>query len=135
MLAIAACAGALLSASAAGATGNSADQCAALDYLLAQARTEFPALKHSKMDPQRCSLIRREYRCQWAFPGDRFDAAKEQGVRLTECIAAAHGAEPLKTGRDEAAFQLNPETSVYVRGPEMVSGEWTLTLRIVSTAD
>lgn len=129
------CAVALLAATAAQAADNSADPCAAIDYLLAQARTEFPALRHSKMDAQRCSLVRREYKCEWGFPGDRFDAAKQQGSRLTQCIAAARGAQPIKAKGDEAAFQLNPETSVYVAGPEMDSGEWMLRLRIVSTAD
>lgn len=129
------CAAGLLIGTAAQAADNPADPCAAIDYVLAQARTEFPALRHSQMDAQHCSLVRQEYKCEWGFPGDRFDAAKLQGAKLTQCVAAAHGAQPLKAKGDEAAFTLNPETSVYVRGPEMDSGEWMLSLRIVSTAD
>lgn len=119
----------------AAAAQDSADSCGALNYMLAQAKTEFPALKNSKVNAGQCSLVRREFRCQWGFPSDRFDAAKQQGARLMQCIAAQRGATALKPQRDEAGFQLNPDTTVHLRGPVLDSGEWMLTLRIDTTAD
>ena len=133
ILALLTCAGALLMATAAQAAQSSTDQCSVIDYMLAQARTDFPALQRSKIGGG-CSAVRQEYKCAWGFPGDRYDAAKQQAARLTQCIAATHGVQPLKSKRDEAGFQLNPETSVYVLGPFMDSGDWLLTLKIVSTA-
>ena len=127
-------AGALLGTTAANAAQTSNDQCAVLDYMLAQARTEFSSLQRSKLGGG-CSAVRHEYKCSWGFPGDRYDAAKEQAARLTQCITATHGVQPLTPKRDERGFQLNPETSAYVLGPFMDSGDWILTLRIVSTAD
>lgn len=128
-------ANALLSASAGNSAVSVTDRCGALNYLLAQARTEFPALSHSKLESGRCSMAKRQFTCEWGFPGDRFDAAKEQASTLTQCIAAQRDAKPLVSKRDEAGFQINPETSAFVRGPEMDSGDWTLTLRILTTAD
>jgi hypothetical protein len=125
----------LVAGAAAGAAQPATDQCATINYLLAQARTEFPALKHAKLNARSCTMAKREFRCEWGFPGDRFDAAKQQSSRLTLCIAAEPRATPLKAKGGEVGFQLNSETSAYVRGPEMDSGDWTLTLRIVSTAD
>jgi hypothetical protein len=135
ILGCAAVAGALLSASAGHAAVSVSDGCAALNYLLAQARTEFPALRHSKLESGHCSMAKQQFTCEWGFPGDRFDAAKEQASRLTQCIAAQRDVKPLGGKRDEAGFQINPETSAFVRGPEMDSGDWTLTLRILTTAD
>jgi hypothetical protein len=112
-----------------------ADECAAMNYLLAQARTEFPALERTRFDRAKCSLVRQEFRCEWGFPGDMFTAAEEQGARLKRCAAGHAGATQSTEKRGETAFQINPETSVYLRGPEMRSGEWTIRLRIVSTAD
>ena len=132
-LALVTSAAALLSATAANAAQSASDQCSVLDYMLAQARTEFSSLQRSKLGGG-CSAVRQEYKCSWGFPGDRYDAAKEQAARLTQCITAMHGVQPLKAKRDEAGFQLNPETSAYVLGPFMDSGDWILTLRIVSTA-
>jgi hypothetical protein len=125
----------LLSASAGDGAVGTSDSCAALNYLLAQARTEFPALGHSKLESGHCSMAKRQFTCQWEFPGDRFDAATEQASTLTRCIAAQRDAKPLGNKRDEAGFQINPETSAFVRGPEMESGEWILTLRILTIAD
>jgi hypothetical protein len=112
-----------------------ADQCAALNYLLAQARTDFPALSDTKFSGGSCSMARQQFKCRWGFPGDRFTAAKTQGERLADCTAAQPGAKPLGEKRGEVGYQVNPETSVYLRGPTMDSGEWALMLRIVTTAD
>lgn len=78
---------------------------------------------------------KQQFRCEWRFPGDRFDAATEQASTLTRCIAAQRDAKPLGSKHDETGFQINPETSAFVRGPEMDSGEWVLTLRLMTTAD
>lgn len=128
-------AGALLGSSAGTSEVSPSDRCSAVNYLLAQARTEFPALSHSKLESGHCSMAKQQFKCEWGFPGDRFDAAKEQAAKLTQCIAAQRDAKPLGRKRDEAGFQINPETSAFVRGPEMDSGDWTLTLRILTTAD
>ena len=112
-----------------------AEECAAMNYLLAQARTEFPALKRTRFDRAKCSLVRQEFRCEWGFTGDMFTAAEEQGARLKRCAAGQPGARESGEKRGETEFQINPETSVYLRGPEMRSGEWTLRLRIVSSAE
>ena len=125
---------ALLLSSPAAAADEPADRCAALNYLLAQARTDFPALKQSKFNAGRCSMVRQQFKCQWAFSGDRFGEAKEQAARLTEC-AAQSGATSIEAKRGEVGYQVNPETSLFIRGPEIQSGDWTLTLRIASTAD
>ena len=126
---------ALVFAAPAAAASDSADKCAALNYLFAQARTEFPELASAKLSPGTCSLARQEFECRWGFAGDRYIAAEEQASRLTDCAAAASHSKPIKGKRGETAYQLNPETSVFIRGPEMDSGDWALTLRIVSTAD
>ena len=125
---------ALLLASPAGAADQPSDRCTALNYLLAQARSDFPALKQAKFNAARCSMVRQQFKCQWAFPGDGFAAANDQASRLTEC-AAQSGAKPIDAKRGEKAFELNPETSLFIRGPEIESGDWTLTLRIATTAD
>ena len=117
------------------AAEGTADKCAAMNYLLAQARTDFPDLAHYKMKPGRCALLRDEFKCEWAFTGDRYTAAKEQAAQLVECTASQRGAKPIEGKRDESRYQLNPETSVSIRGPQMDSGDWKLTLKIVSTAD
>ena len=126
--------GALLLAAPASALGEPADRCAALNYLLAQARSDFPALKQARLNAGRCSMVRQQFKCQWAFPGDGFAAASDQASRLTDC-AAQSGAKPIEAKRGEKGFQLNPETSLFIRGPEIESGDWTLTLRIATTAD
>jgi hypothetical protein len=131
-LAIAAC---LLAGAPAGAADTAPDQCAAMNYLLAQARTEFPELARTKLNAGRCTMAGRQFKCEWGFPGDRFDAAKQQASVLIGCTAANKGATPLEGRRGEARFQLNPETSVSISGPQMDSGDWKLTLRISSTAD
>jgi hypothetical protein len=127
--------GAVLIGTPAIAADAANDKCAALNYLFAQARTEFPELARARLSPGVCSMMRQEFKCRWGFAGDRFVSAQEQASRLTECAAAASGAEPIKGKKGEVAYQLNPETSVFIRGPEMDAGEWALTLRITSTAD
>jgi len=125
----------LLAGAPAGAADTAPDRCAAMNYLLAQARTEFPKLARTKLNAGRCTMARQQFKCEWGFPGDRFDAANQQASALIECTASQKGVTPLESRRDEARFQLNPETSVSIRGPEMDSGDWKLTLRIQSTAD
>lgn len=111
------------------------DKCGALNYLFAQARTEFPELARAKLNAGVCSLVRQEFKCRWGFAGDRFVSAQEQASRLKQCAAAASRAEPVKAKRGEVEYQLNPETSVFIGGPQMDAGDWALTLRIVTTAD
>lgn len=117
------------------AAGTAQDQCGAMNHLLAQARSEFPELANKKLNPARCTMAKQEFKCVWGFSSDRFIAATEQAARLAECTAAQPGAKPLDGKRGEVRVQLNPETSVSIRGPEANSGDWKLTLRIVSTAD
>jgi hypothetical protein len=125
-----------LQIAAPGAAAASADEkCAALDYLFAEARTEFPQLARAKLAPGVCSITSHEFKCRWGFSGDRFQSAKDQASRLSDCAAAASGAEAIKGKRGEMAYRLNPETAVFIRGPEMDSGEWALTLRIVTSSD
>jgi hypothetical protein len=126
---------ALLLAAPADAAGTAPDQCAAMNYLLAQARSEFPELAKTKLNPARCTMAKQEFKCVWGFSSDRFVAATEQASRLAECTAAQPGAQPLEGKRGEVRVQLNPETSVSIRGPEANSGDWKLTLRIISTAE
>jgi hypothetical protein len=127
--------GALLIGTPAAAADTATDKCAALNYLFAQARTEFPELAHAKLAPGTCSLVRQEFKCRWGFAGDRYVAAQEQASRLNQCAAAASRAAAVKAKGGEVAYQLNPETSVFIQGPQMDAGEWALTLRIVSSAD
>lgn len=125
---------ALVLAAPAEAADEPADRCVALNYLLAQARTDFPALKQAKFNAARCSMVRQQFKCQWAFPGDGFAAANDQASRLMDCTVQS-GAKPIDAKRGEKGFQLNPETTMFIRGPEIESGDWTLTLRIATTAD
>lgn len=127
--------GSLLLAAPANAAGTARDECAAMDYLLAQARTEFPKLAHKRLNFGRCSLVKQEFKCAWGFSSDRFGDAQDEAAKLAECTAAQPGAKPLKGKRGETRFQINPETSVSIRGPEPNQGNWKLTVLIVSTAE
>lgn len=131
---VAAVASVLLAAPAFAAPA-AADDCAALNYLLAQARTDFPALRGVEFNRAKCSLVRQEFKCEWGFPGNMFATAEEQAERLVACTTAQPGAHALGKKRGELAFELNPETSAFIRGPEMRSGDWKLRLRVVSTAE
>ena len=118
-----------------GAPAVAQDQCAAMNYLLAQARSEFPELANKKLNPARCTMAKQEFKCVWGFSSDKFVDATELAARLAECTVAQPGAQPLDGKRGEVRVQLNPETSVSIRGPESSSGDWKLTLRIISTAE
>jgi hypothetical protein len=114
---------------------NTGDRCAALNYMFAKARSNFPELAREDFSPGHCSLGRQQFKCRWGFPADRFASAQDQASRLTDCTAAASGAEPVKGKGGEMAYRLDPATSVFIRGPQMDSGEWAITLRIVSSDD
>lgn len=114
---------------------GSSDRCAALDYLYAQARTEFPALADKRLDSGTCKLVEQEFTCAWVFPTYGFAAAEEQADKMAQCTAALAGVQKLKNERGKARFQLNPETIVAIGRPEPADGNWRLTLSIVTTAD
>ena len=113
----------------------SSSACAPLDNLYLEARGDFPALKQRSFPGAKCSYGKRQFKCDWSFPADTFAAAEAQAARLEQCTAAQPRVEPLPGGRDEAAFQINPETSVLIRGPMLDSGSWKLRLQITTTAD
>lgn len=126
---------ALLLGAPAGAASPVQDECAAMDYLLAQARTEFPKLAQKQLNFGRCSLVKQEFKCAWGFSSDRFAEAQDEAAKLAQCTAAQPGVKPLKGKRGETRFEINPETSVSIRGPEPNYGNWKLTVVIVSTAE
>ncbi len=127
-------AGLCLAAPAAAASA-APDECAALNHLFRLGRSEFPQLAHEDLSPGRCSLRSQQFKCRWGFAGDRFASAQEQASRLARCTAAEPHARQIKGKGGETAYQLNPETSVFIRGPEMDSGEWAITLKIVTSAN
>lgn len=124
----------LASASAAPAVTPS-DDCAVLDELLSKARTDFTALKWKRFGGAHCAYEEHEFNCEWTFSTDRYGDAETQIERLERCTAAQPDAEPLTATRDEATFQIDPETSVVIRGPDPDSGYWKLKLKILTTAD
>ena len=119
-------------ASAAPAARPDAD-CAVLDLAYREARTDFPALKSKGFGGARCFYSKREYRCAWTFSTDRYGDAEGQVERLNRCTAAQPGAAPLAAPRRESAFQINPETAVFIRGPDADSGHWKIQLKITTT--
>lgn len=123
-----------VSTSAGGAPAIGGD-CAALDQLLRQAGTEFPALRQKSFERAKCSQRRTTFNCEWSFPGDTYAAAETQAARLTRCTAAQPNARPLWAKHDEAGFQINPETAVLIEGPELDSGSWKIRLQITNTSD
>lgn len=125
----------VLLASPVAAAGTNEQKCAALEHLFSVGRTEFPQLARENLRPGTCSLVRDQFKCRWGFAADKFASAQEQASRLTECTAAVPTAERIKSKHGETGYQLDSDTSVFVRGPEMDSGEWAITLRIVSSAD
>lgn len=127
--------GSLLLVVPANAAGPARDECAAMNYLLAQARTDFPKLADKRLDFGRCSLVKQEFKCAWGFSTDRFADAQDQAAKLAKCTAAYPGVKPLKGKRGETRFQIDPETAVSIRGPEPNDGNWMLTVLIVSTAE
>lgn len=109
--------------------------CAVLDQLLADAKTDFPSLKSKGFGGARCSYRSQEYKCAFYFSTDRFAEAETQKDRLERCTAALPHTQKLSSKRDQAGFQINPETSVFIRGPDPASGYWTIELKINTTAD
>ena len=120
--------------SAGAAPGASAD-CAVLDLALREARTDFRALKRKAFGAARCFYSSREYKCVWAISTDRYGDAEGQVERLNRCTAAQPGAARLQAKRGETAFQLNPETAVFIRGPDGDAGYWKIQLKITTTED
>ena len=127
--------GSLLLAGPASASGTPVGECAAMDYILAQARTEFPSLAQKRLNSGRCSLVKQEFKCAWGFSSDRFVDAQDEAAKLSRCAAGQPGAKPLKGKRGEVGYQINPETSVFIGRPAADDGNWKLSVRIVSTAD
>lgn len=125
----------LLAGTSSAASAARASDCAALDQVMRDARTDFQALKRKDFEAARCSLRNREFKCAWSFPADTYAAAETQAARLARCTASQPGISQLAASRDEALFQLNPETTVAILGPELDSGSWTIRLRITTTAD
>jgi hypothetical protein len=119
----------------AAASADATDQCAALDYLFAQARTEFPALSNKHLDFGTCKLTKHAFTCAWVFPTYGFAAAEDQADKLTQCTAAVAGVQKLKDEHGKARFQLNPETIVAIGRPQPADGNWRLTLQIITAAD
>ncbi len=113
---------------------DSSGECAVLDQILREARTDFAALK-GKHFGARCFYAKHEFKCEWSFSTDKYGEAETQLERLERCTAAQPHAEPLTAKRGEAAFQINPETSVVMRGPNPDSGLWKIQLKITTTAD
>lgn len=111
------------------------DDCAALDYMYSQARTEFPALANKRLDFGRCELAKKEFTCAWVFPTYAFAAAEDQADKLVRCTLAHPGVQKLKAVHGNKFFQLNPETTVAIGRPEAANGNWKLTLQILTTAD
>lgn len=111
------------------------DNCAALDYMYSQARTEFPELANKRLDFGRCELANQEFTCAWVFPTYGFAAAEDQADKLVRCTLAQSGVQKLKAAHGNKVFQLNPETTVAIGRPEAANGNWKLTMRIVTTAD
>ena len=126
---------ALAVAGAAGAAPPAIGDCAVLDLALREARTDFPALKRKGFGGARCFYSSREYKCAWAFSTDRYGDAEGQVERLNRCTAAQPGAERLQAKHGETAFQINPETAVFIRGPDGDAGYWMIRLKITTTED
>ena len=125
----------LLAVGTAGAAAVPPDDCAVLDQALREARTDFPALKRKSFGGARCFYSRQEYKCAWVISTDRYGDAEGQVERLNRCTAAQPGAERLQAKRGETAFRINPETAVFIRGPDGDSGHWKIQLKITTTLD
>ena len=109
--------------------------CAVLDQLLAEARTEFPALKDRNPSGARCLYRTHEFKCVFAVGTDLYDQAQAQRQRLERCTAAQPDAELLTRKRSETLFQVNPETRMAIRGPDPEDGHWTVQFRITTSAE
>lgn len=119
---------------AAPAAAQGKPDCAVMDYILKQARTDFPSLRQKRMSPGSCYFKGSEYGCAWAFPGDAFDMSDAQADRLKQCIAAHPTAQPIKGKRGSTAFTIDPDLTVSVLAPEIDNnGNWTVRLLIQSS--
>ena len=115
------------------ATAN--EDCAVLDQLYQAARTDFPALKQKGFGGARCLYRSHDYTCAWSFSTDRFAEAETQKDRLQRCTAAQPQAKAISANRGEEAFQINPETSVVIRGPDPNDGNWKIQIKVKTPAD
>ena len=114
---------------------DSAADCGALDQMLSEARTDFTALKSKGFAGANCSYRKNEFKCAWDFSSDRYTEAEAQVEKLERCTAAQQGAERIPDKRSKSAFQVNPETAVFIRGPDGDSGNWQIQLKVTTTAD
>lgn len=117
------------------AMAASESDCAALDQLIREARTDFPALRTKKLEAASCSQQKRQFKCDWSFPADTFAEAQTQAARLGHCTAAQPGARMVSAKRGERAFQVNPATLVVIRGPKLDSGSWRIRLLVATSAE
>lgn len=108
--------------------------CKPLAKLLSEARADFGSLRQKKFDRAACSHRRSEFKCRWGFPGDAYAAAEAETAKLTRCMSELPGASPREAKRSQTAFEVEPNMSVVIGGPELDSGEWAVELKIVSTA-
>ena len=123
----------LASAAAATPAPVPAPECAVMDSLLRQARTDFPSLRQRKVEPGQCSLRNSEFKCAWEFAGDRFDESDAQAARLVRCVAAYPTTQRVKAKGKDAAFAVDPDLTVLIPAPELGSDGWTVTL-VIRTA-
>lgn len=110
------------------------DDCSVLDWAFREARTEFPALKNRQFGGALCTYGRNEFKCEWGFPTDRYGDAQLQIERLERCTAAQPNAKLIVKSRDQAVFQLDPDTKVLIRGPDPYNGDWAIQLKFTTTA-
>jgi hypothetical protein len=125
----------LASTSAPPAPPSGEDECAVLDQLYRDARTDFTVLKTKSFGGAFCFYASHEYRCEWSFSTDRYGDAEGQIDRLERCTAAQPQAKPLPAVHRQAAYQINPETSVIIRGPDPNAGYWKIELKVKTSAD
>lgn len=117
------------------AAASETEDCAVLDQLVRTARSDFTALDGQSFSGALCAYRSHEFKCAWGFSSDRYAEAASQAERLRRCTAAVPRVTLLKEKRGETAFQVNPEASVAIRGPDANDGNWKILLKIVTTAD
>lgn len=124
-----------MSTAAAAAAPPPPDDCTVLDWAFRTARTEFPALKNRQFGGALCTYRKNEFKCEWGFPSDRYGDAQIQMDRLERCTAAQPNAKLLEKSRQQAVFQLDPDTKALIRGPDAYDGDWAIQLKLMSTAE
>ena len=117
------------------AQSSNSEDCAVMDQLVRTARSDFNALDGQSFSGALCAYRSHEFKCAWGFSSDRYAEAAGQAERLQRCMAALPRVTALGKKRGEAAFQVNPETKVAIRGPDANDGNWKILLKIVTTAD